>query len=102
MSSREQIEAERAIADALFVLKCIAYNDQHLVEVGRAIDFYEVGNFKSAATLATAFVRGRPAKRLSGHVVTPARTPDELERIFRRSHKRTRIELDRGNPLSKE
>ena len=102
MSSGEQVEAEQAITDALFVLKCIEYNDEHLSDVGRAIDFYEVGNFKSAAILATAFVRGRSAKRLNGQVVTTARARDELERIFRTSHKRTCIELDRGNALSKD
>ena len=97
MSSREHSEAERAVTDALFVLKCIAYDDQHLVDVGRAIDFYVAGDFKSAAILATAMVKGRASKRISKQPFAEARPLAALEEIFRGSHKSTRIEVVRGN-----
>jgi len=86
MSSRERVQAERAIENALFVLRCIAYDDQHLVDVGRAIDFYVAGDFKSATILATAMVKGRVANRLSSQSVSAVRSPDELERAFRASN----------------
>ena len=85
MSSREQIEAERAIADALFVLKCIAYNDQHLAAVGRAIDHYVAGDFQSATTLTTALLKRRAAKGIKDQSVAKARSLDELEQAFQAS-----------------
>jgi hypothetical protein len=89
MSSREQIEAERAIADALFVLKCIAYNDQHLADIGRAIDLYAAGDFESAAILSTALLKRRAAKGSNGQTSVKARSLGELEQAFRASNKKT-------------
>ena len=100
MSSREQVEAERAIFDVLFMLNCVSYTEQHVAEVDRAIDLYVAGDFKSAAHLSTAMLKRRAAKRLNGEAAAEARSLGDLEQAFRASTKRTRIEVDQGSAFS--